>query len=91
VTYAAAEIGSVSGWWCWPQGTSAGAAILYLHGGAYIVGSAHAYRHFVGQIVIKHRRLTLPEQNQPRGCDADRRRDPAPIGPVAEVVGIGLA
>ena len=53
VTYAAAEVGGVSGWWCRPEGASTGAAILYHHGGAYIVGSARAYRHFVGQIAAR--------------------------------------
>jgi len=53
VTYAAAEVGGVPGWWCRPGGASTGAAILYHHGGAYIVGSARAYRDFVGQIASR--------------------------------------
>jgi len=53
VTSAAAEVGGVSGWWRRPEGAAAGAAILYLHGGAYIVGSARAYRNFVGQIASR--------------------------------------
>ena len=32
---------------------SPGPAILYLHGGAYVVGSAKAYRHFAGQIAAR--------------------------------------
>ena len=53
LTYAPAEVGGVSGWWCRPEDATVGAAILYLHGGAYIVGSAPAYRNFVGQIASR--------------------------------------
>ena len=42
----------VRGWWCLPDNTAA-AAILYLHGGAYGVGSARAYQHFVGQVAAR--------------------------------------
>jgi acetyl esterase/lipase len=27
--------------------------VLYLHGGAYVVGSARAYLHFVGQVASR--------------------------------------
>ena len=50
VTYEITEVGGVPGWWCRPDNAVAGAVILYLHGGAYVVGSARAYQHFVGQI-----------------------------------------
>jgi len=50
VTYEAATIGGVAGWWCKPQQAQPGAAIVYFHGGAYVLGSAAAYRNFVGQI-----------------------------------------
>jgi acetyl esterase/lipase len=50
VTYEAAEIGGVAGWWCKPQQSLPGSAIVYFHGGAYVLGSAMAYRNFVGQI-----------------------------------------
>jgi acetyl esterase/lipase len=53
VTYEAAEIGGVLGWWCRTPEATPGAAILYLHGGAYVVGSAQAYRNFVGQIALR--------------------------------------
>ena len=53
VSYEAAEVGGVAGWWCRPAGANAGTAILYLHGGAYIVGSAAAYRSLVGQIAAR--------------------------------------
>ncbi|MFM9972378.1 MAG: hypothetical protein ACKVQK_28690, partial [Burkholderiales bacterium] len=53
VTYEQAVIGGVSGVWCRPKGTRGDVAILYLHGGAYMLGSAHAYRHFVGQFAAR--------------------------------------
>jgi acetyl esterase/lipase len=53
VTYEEAEVGGVAGWWCRPEDAVAGAAILYFHGGAYVVGSARAYQHFVGQVAAR--------------------------------------
>jgi monoterpene epsilon-lactone hydrolase len=59
VTYDAATIGGIAGWWCRPVDPIAGAAILYLHGGAYVVGSAHAYRNFAGQLATRARAATF--------------------------------
>lgn len=53
VTYEAAEVGGVPGWWCRAPDATPGSAILYFHGGAYVVGSAEAYRNFVGQIAAR--------------------------------------
>jgi monoterpene epsilon-lactone hydrolase len=50
VTYTDAAVGSVSGVWCTPARLTHNGAVLYLHGGAYVMGSAHAFRHFGGQI-----------------------------------------
>lgn len=50
VRYEAASVGGVPGWWCRPTDADAATAILYLHGGAYLLGSAEAYRNFVSQI-----------------------------------------
>jgi acetyl esterase/lipase len=55
VAYEAATVGGVPGWWCRPAGVAADREIFYLHGGAYVVGSAQAYRHFVGQIAARAR------------------------------------
>jgi acetyl esterase/lipase len=55
VAYEAATVGGVPGWWCRRADVATDAAILYLHGGAYVVGSAQAYRHFVGQIAARTR------------------------------------
>ena len=35
-----------------PAGTERGPAVLYLHGGGYIVGSAYGYRPLVGALVV---------------------------------------
>ncbi|MDF7815023.1 alpha/beta hydrolase [Hymenobacter sp. YC55] len=54
VTYDAATVGGVAGWWCRPVTQRAtDSAVLYLHGGAYVAGSATAYRHFVGQLAAR--------------------------------------
>lgn len=53
VSYAEGSVGGVAGWWCRPKAAAADAAVLYLHGGAYILGSASAYRHFAGQIAAR--------------------------------------
>jgi monoterpene epsilon-lactone hydrolase len=53
VTYEAAVLSGVAGWWCRPADADPDTAILYLHGGAYVVGSAQAYRHFAGQIAAR--------------------------------------
>ena len=46
---------NVRGWWVRPQQTNPGQAILFLHGGGYVQGSATAYRGFVSQIVSRAR------------------------------------
>src|SRR5262249_55189439 len=43
------------GWWVRPQQPEPGQAILFLHGGGYVVGSAKAYRGFASQIVSRAR------------------------------------
>jgi acetyl esterase/lipase len=55
VTYEAATIGGLSGWWCRPENAVKGAVILYFHGGGYVVGAAQAYQHFVGQVASRTR------------------------------------
>ncbi|MBO4228551.1 alpha/beta hydrolase [Bradyrhizobium neotropicale] len=46
---------NVRGWWVRPQRAEPGRAILFLHGGGYIQGSAKAYRGFVSQIASRAR------------------------------------
>jgi monoterpene epsilon-lactone hydrolase len=37
VTYEATPVGGVAGWWCKPEQAMEGCAIVYLHGGAYVL------------------------------------------------------
>jgi acetyl esterase/lipase len=53
VTLEAVDQNDVQGWWVRPAGAPAGRAILFLHGGAYGLGSAKAYRGFASQIVVR--------------------------------------
>ena len=50
VTFEADVIGGISGWWARPAQSKSGAAILHVHGGWFNLGTARAYRNFVGQI-----------------------------------------
>ena len=50
VIYEEATIAGVSGWWCVPAGARAHEAIVHLHGGWFVWGSAGAYRYLTGQI-----------------------------------------
>lgn len=50
VTYEAATIAGVPGWWCLPTGARPHQAIIHLHGGWFVWGSAGAYRNFTGHI-----------------------------------------
>ena len=53
VTYENGTVGGVSGVWCRPEKPISEAAILYFHGGGYVFGSAHAYRHLAGQFAAR--------------------------------------
>lgn len=53
VTLESVEMDHVRGWWVRPIGAPTDRAILFLHGGAYMLGSAEAYRGFVSQIAIR--------------------------------------
>jgi acetyl esterase/lipase len=59
VEYESGTVGGVSGWWCKPPRQIPGAAILYLHGGAYMLGTARAYRNVVGQIAQRVERAAF--------------------------------
>ncbi|WP_266065164.1 alpha/beta hydrolase fold domain-containing protein [Brucella intermedia] len=50
VTFEQEVIGDIPGWWCKPGSAEPEAAIIHFHGGAYVVGSAEAYRPFVSHI-----------------------------------------
>jgi epsilon-lactone hydrolase len=53
VAYEADTVGGVKGWWCRPSGARSGEAILYLHGGWYVWGTALAYRNLAGHIAAR--------------------------------------
>ncbi|WP_437528411.1 alpha/beta hydrolase fold domain-containing protein [Sorangium sp. So ce726] len=53
VEHREARVGGVPGTWCIPPSPRPGRAILYLHGGAFILGSARAFRHFAGQLAVR--------------------------------------
>ena len=50
VTFEADTVGGISGFWAKPARPRKGAVILHVHGGWFNLGSAHAYRNFVGHI-----------------------------------------
>jgi len=53
VTLEAIDRDGVSGWWVRPTGAPADRAILFLHGGAYMLGSAKAYRGLASQVAVR--------------------------------------
>jgi epsilon-lactone hydrolase len=53
VRYEEGAVGGVRGIWCRPRSARPGVALQHMHGGGYVLGSAHAYRHFVGQIAAR--------------------------------------
>jgi acetyl esterase/lipase len=55
VTWTAGQAGGVLGWMCHPADAVPGRAILYLHGGCYVLGSATAYRGLAGQVAARTR------------------------------------
>jgi monoterpene epsilon-lactone hydrolase len=50
VTFEAATIGGIAGWWAKPAKARKRAAILHVHGGWFNWGTAQAYRNFAGHI-----------------------------------------
>jgi acetyl esterase/lipase len=50
VTFEADTVGGISGLWAKPARPHKGAAILHVHGGWFNLGTARAYRNFVGHI-----------------------------------------
>src|SRR6266478_1013217 len=50
VTFAADNVGGISGWWAKPARPRNGAAIVHVHGGWFNLGTASAYRNLVGHI-----------------------------------------
>lgn len=68
------------GIWCEPRSAAADRAFLYLHGGAYTLGSADTYRGFVSQIAARAQSRAFildyplaPETSAPVALDLARR------------------
>jgi monoterpene epsilon-lactone hydrolase len=53
VTLETIDTDGVSGWWVRPTGAPEDRAILFLHGGAYLLGSATAYRGLASQVAVR--------------------------------------
>jgi epsilon-lactone hydrolase len=52
VTFEAATVGGIPGWWCRPHAARPDAVVLHIHGGWFNWGSAKAYRNLVGQLAL---------------------------------------
>src|SRR5579864_732120 len=50
VTFEAATVGGISGWWARPAKARKGIAIIHVHGGWFTWGTAQAFRNFAGHI-----------------------------------------
>ena len=50
VTYAEVDAGGVPAMWVTPDGASTDRAIMYLHGGGYVIGTMHSHAHMVAHI-----------------------------------------
>jgi acetyl esterase/lipase len=53
VTFESATVGGVPGVWVRPASSRSDEAILHVHGGWFVSGSARAYRHLVGHIAAR--------------------------------------
>ena len=53
LTLEAVDRDGVRGWWVRPTGAPTDRAILFLHGGAYLLGSAEAYRGLASQVAAR--------------------------------------
>jgi acetyl esterase/lipase len=52
VTFEAANVGGIAGWWARPARAQKGAAIIHVHGGWFNWGTAQAFRNFAGHIAL---------------------------------------
>ena len=53
VSFESGVVGNIPGVWVHPANPRAGEIVLHLHGGWFNLGTAHAYRHLVGQIAAR--------------------------------------
>lgn len=47
------EVAGIAGWWVRPTDARGDAALLYLHGGGWVIGSAKPYRGLAGQLAVR--------------------------------------
>jgi monoterpene epsilon-lactone hydrolase len=59
LTWTAGRIDGVPGWWCHPSRAVPGKAIVYFHGGCYVLGSAAAYRGLASQFAARAEAATF--------------------------------
>jgi epsilon-lactone hydrolase len=52
ITFEAAIVGGISGWWARAPRAQKGAAIIHVHGGWFNWGTAQAFRNFVGHVAL---------------------------------------
>lgn len=55
VSFEAATVGGISGWWAKPPQGKKRAAIVHVHGGWFNLGTARAYRNFAGHVALSAR------------------------------------
>jgi epsilon-lactone hydrolase len=77
VTLEPVDQDGIKGWWVHPDKLNTRQAILYIHGGGYVLGSSAAYRGFVSQIVNRVQRSAFvleyplaPEHSLPAAPNA---------------------
>jgi acetyl esterase/lipase len=80
VSHERGAVGAVRSIWCLPRTADLTIVILYLHGGAYVLGSAHAYRHLAGHVAVRANAAAFvadyqraPEAPFPAALDDSRR------------------
>jgi len=76
VTYEPADAGGVPAEWAIPTGVPEGTAVVYLHGGGYVIGNLNTHRSLVGRIAQASARRVLavdyrlaPEHPHPAALD----------------------
>jgi len=47
------EVGGIKGEWVRARGARSDAALLYLHGGGYLIGSPRSHRHLAGALSVE--------------------------------------
>ena len=82
VAVEAVDRDGVRGWWVRPAGAPPDRAILFLHGGAYMLGSAEAYRGLASQVAVRAgvAAFVADYPLAPERCSPPRRWPTPPCG-----------